>query len=761
MKTSKAILNIKNRITISKTRYWQLTALKSKYFLNLLLSLVLVSVLILSMVTIAIYNQFLKEYKAKTIDDAEAGIRSVESMFTQKLLDMKTMTYVIYRNPAFTYYPYPQEADEGTDLNIVRQLQNYTYSNPFFADIAFYRLSEPNTVYLSHGVYNLKEMQTYVFDIPSISSKEDYSTSRLYKGISRLQETYDFEVYAFCEPLSMGNLPTGKTIQLFVYKQTLDAMIEPLFNDKAYGLYILNENNQILYSNGPEQTLSDVVTTLDFETISSHATKDVNSHTYHLFSAQSTYNNWRYVVTMENDELFTVYHHKLTSFSMVILIAAFVVIALSALFAIFNYSPIRKLFGKVALNFSDTSMENIQRDELQYIGRVVDSIIESRSLSRQRAVLSNLLWGQFNDEESALNETDEAAIQFAYNRFVVAVIARSPGHHEDNLHRLEALFKPYKMVTYCAYLLNTDFDAVIINYDDAEFTVQHIADCIKKQYTSLADDCGIGLGESVSSVLNLEKSFLQAKNAYTCLSNGVKVQCYADCLQSLQHLEMSGYKKEISSAIRRGETEEALDCLTDLLGMVYDHTIPHERFKFIYYNLLSSITETMNAMEISPPEEFTAIVEELMSDTKLSRQKVGEWLERLIVIICKLVNENQDKEEDNALLEKINQVINEHLCDPLMSLEMLAEQCQVSTSYLGRYFKNKTGSTPMRYVDIQKMEYAKKLLRETDDSLNEIVSKSGYIDASNFIRKFKKETGITPINYRKNYSILEQPDENL
>lgn len=62
----------------------------------------------------------------------------------------------------------------------------------------------------------------------------------------------------------------------------------------------------------------------------------------------------------------------------------------------------------------------------------------------------------------------------------------------------------------------------------------------------------------------------------------------------------------------------------------------------------------------------------------------------------------------------------------------------------------------MRYVDMQRMEYAKKLLRETGDSLNEIVAKSGYIDSSNFIRKFKKDICMTPINYRKKYTVLSQ-----
>ena len=52
---------------------------------------------------------------------------------------------------------------------------------------------------------------------------------------------------------------------------------------------------------------------------------------------------------------------------------------------------------------------------------------------------------------------------------------------------------------------------------------------------------------------------------------------------------------------------------------------------------------------------------------------------------------------------------------------------------------------------MKKMEYSKELLRETDLPLNDIVAKTGYIDVSNFIRKFKLEEGVTPIGYRKQF----------
>lgn len=117
----------------------------------------------------------------------------------------------------------------------------------------------------------------------------------------------------------------------------------------------------------------------------------------------------------------------------------------------------------------------------------------------------------------------------------------------------------------------------------------------------------------------------------------------------------------------------------------------------------------------------------------------------------------QDKEErsgskiaaNTALLETILSCMQEHLSDTGVSLEFIAGSCGVSASYLVRYFKNCMNMTPMQYVDSLRMDIARNLLTTTTQSLRQIVEQCGYLDESNFARKFKKIEGITPMNYRK------------
>ncbi|MNC57066.1 DNA-binding transcriptional regulator AraC [compost metagenome] len=51
------------------------------------------------------------------------------------------------------------------------------------------------------------------------------------------------------------------------------------------------------------------------------------------------------------------------------------------------------------------------------------------------------------------------------------------------------------------------------------------------------------------------------------------------------------------------------------------------------------------------------------------------------------------------------------------------------------------------------MDEVIRLLENTSAPLKEIIGQVGYLDAPNFIRKFKKETGLTPGQYRKDHAL--------
>lgn len=92
-----------------------------------------------------------------------------------------------------------------------------------------------------------------------------------------------------------------------------------------------------------------------------------------------------------------------------------------------------------------------------------------------------------------------------------------------------------------------------------------------------------------------------------------------------------------------------------------------------------------------------------------------------------------------------------------ITLDDLAQQCYVSKWHLTRLFKQHTGYSPFEYINTKRLEFAKKLLRETDYSVTEISYKAGFNSSSYFSQIFKKTFDTSPESYRKIKSQVIKP----
>ncbi len=92
--------------------------------------------------------------------------------------------------------------------------------------------------------------------------------------------------------------------------------------------------------------------------------------------------------------------------------------------------------------------------------------------------------------------------------------------------------------------------------------------------------------------------------------------------------------------------------------------------------------------------------------------------------------------------------IDAHITENI-TLEQLAENQHISPVYFHRIFTKTIGRTPYRYILDKRLTEAKKLLLTSDLSCLDIAQKTGFSSQSYFNYTFKKETGITPVKYKK------------
>jgi len=85
-----------------------------------------------------------------------------------------------------------------------------------------------------------------------------------------------------------------------------------------------------------------------------------------------------------------------------------------------------------------------------------------------------------------------------------------------------------------------------------------------------------------------------------------------------------------------------------------------------------------------------------------------------------------------------------------VSLESTAESVGITSSYLSRLFKEKTGQHFHDYVRHRRLSTAAGLLKETSLSAGDIANQVGYGDVAYFSRIFRKRYGSSPRDYRQN-----------
>jgi AraC-like DNA-binding protein len=103
---------------------------------------------------------------------------------------------------------------------------------------------------------------------------------------------------------------------------------------------------------------------------------------------------------------------------------------------------------------------------------------------------------------------------------------------------------------------------------------------------------------------------------------------------------------------------------------------------------------------------------------------------------------------DANLSNIIQQYIEMHFDDKMLSLESIADFLGLSVGYLCRQFKKQSGTTVASTIQNLRIREACRLLRSTKLSVKEIVSKIGYMDHSSFSRSFKARMGMSPQEYR-------------
>lgn len=157
------------------------------------------------------------------------------------------------------------------------------------------------------------------------------------------------------------------------------------------------------------------------------------------------------------------------------------------------------------------------------------------------------------------------------------------------------------------------------------------------------------------------------------------------------------------------------------------------------------------------PVELGADATEIWFDPKVLTYRSPRWDPDLLRLHEGLAEKKLSSLEREDLIENIRTLFSQRLELENCTLEDVARELNIPTRRL-RFELSRTGKSFSRLLADFRYALARKLLRNTDESIDNIVYLTGFSEPSTFYRAFKRWSGLTPVQYREQHKAGKRRD---
>ena len=629
-------------------------------------------------------------------------------------------------------------------------------------------------------IYSSSEKILYLDFKNAINEEADLVMSSFYTNITTstvslliqlnddfLDRSQEQGLVAYIVPLpSLANVPQMSLVFL-ISDTALGGEFENILGESMGNIYIYNHNDlEMVYDNDENHEDSAI-----FDQMTVYKLKGTG-----IF--RRTINGEKYVImrsVSEESQLTSVVIMKESSFLeelapgqrvLVFLISALVIF--SALFvfliAYFNYKPIKGLVSDIL----DSDFDEVYLNEFDAIRAVYRRSRErnielSQQLEEQHAIMiSQFILGIISGRCSSKEEYEyyrKCADLELKKKFFAALKLSIYGKLSKNqieiILSISRDFSPDNIDVIFSELTGENGVCYILNFDcNANECKKNIQSAAWQLYNIMQNNnianILIGAGAECTNPMLINRSFYEAaaslqtanllNNPYIYEYSETKIQ--DNCNHDLPHIEQSLFVE----SIRYGDVDMALNEFEEMLKQIEELANSAWAKQLLCNNILNTIIQLAERHNINlVPQQF-----EILGFFK-SISEFHNSTADFISYVCReiKVKNNQDIMK---IKKDVIEYINKNYKNPDFQLEMVASTLNMTKHKINSILKEDVGYSFVQYTSIIRLNEVKRQLRLTERKIKDIVMDVGYMDVSNFVRKFKTLVGITPGQYRVLYS---------
>ncbi|PXV84896.1 beta-xylosidase [Lachnotalea glycerini] len=203
------------------------------------------------------------------------------------------------------------------------------------------------------------------------------------------------------------------------------------------------------------------------------------------------------------------------------------------------------------------------------------------------------------------------------------------------------------------------------------------------------------------------------------------------------------------------------DAIHDLKSEACEIILLHMDLERIYYNnaklenyfVCCSTNKKSSYADYNYIRYLLARIIQTNSDIKNNHKTMAiiyTLLNELNTSFCEIHSFSSHSDKHNERIRMITKYIKHHFRENV-TLSDLAQNQNLSVSYLSKFFEKHMHTNFIHYYNSIKLEHAVNELLSSDATIENIAVNNGFSDSRSFVSAFKKNYGIRPSEYRKNY----------
>jgi AraC-type DNA-binding domain-containing proteins len=665
---------------------------------------------------------------------------------------------------------------------ILKALDILKYNNQLVStyrqinDVFIY-FANTNIIINKDGYYSLSDFNAKMSDF-HFTQEDIASTLNSYKNFDFLYAPDSNKNVILLKSLPLGSRTNiTASIGIGLSGNDLANTLNKLSIENSMYTYIITSSGKVISSSDNARSEEINIPEDLRQKESGHFYQKVNNDESLITFIKSTNSDWIYVSVMPANVML----EELNSFRLLSVIILLIFLMFFTLLIFYvrkkSFNPVKRLIDDIKSKYSsdrDTSKNEIQiiSDTLERLSyereRIIISMKEQYPVIRNNILIS--LLKEIKISDSMYGKMTEMDIVFKYNRFVVLCIdfEESPEFEPIEFKGERVSIKSITSnIAQDVFRIAGDIFPVEFNWDKMVIIINTdrepaeacdmVCSCSEELINLLkmtfSFSISIGVSSCKEDIKNVTYLYQEAQEAleYKLLSGINTVNSFKNSEFSTDKYFYPTYiEHKLINSVASGNEAQALEILQTIFDNNFkSNSHPVKYSRILFFDVISTVLKLLNELKLDLSDIFD---DQFDAEKKLLECKtVNEMhnvVSKTIIEICKYVNAKA-KSKNDKLVTTIIDYIDKNYCSESICITSIADAVDITENYLSHYFKEKMGSSVMKYIENLRIEKIKTLLKETELTLSDITQLTGFSNSAVLIRAFKKNEGITPGQFRE------------